>query len=193
VSNINGLAEKLNSPQSDNVNRRLANAAVTALRNYGEVLPLDGNLNSPVALVNIGRSADGGKEFEATSQHFAEVNVCNEQGTDLSAAKLRDALSADVVIAAVYSDRQWARQALARLKDAKRLVVVFMINPYAAAKFKAELAAADGIIFAYDDTPFTREAAAKAVFGGIDVTGKLPVNLSGLASLGAGLHLRKLQ
>jgi beta-glucosidase-like glycosyl hydrolase len=193
VSNINGLAEKLNSPQSDNVNRRLANAAVTALRNYGEVLPLDGNLNSPVALVNIGRSADGGKEFETTSQRFAEVNVCNEQGADLSAAKLREALSADVVVAVVYSDKQWARQALARLKDAKNLVAVFMINPYVAAKFKTELAAADGIIFAYDDTPFTREAAAKAVFGGIDVTGKLPVNLSGLASLGAGLHLRKLQ
>ncbi|MDE6134522.1 MAG: beta-lactamase family protein, partial [Muribaculaceae bacterium] len=47
------------------------------------------------------------------------------------------------------------------------------------------------IVLAYDDIPATRISAAEAIFGGIAVSGTLPVNLKGIATAGDGISLPK--
>ena len=44
---------------------------------------------------------------------------------------------------------------------------------------------------AYDDTPGLLDAAAQAIFGGIAVTGRFHVSLTGVGKLGEGISLKK--
>jgi len=182
---LNRLSARIASPESEAVISRLADASATVIRNNGEILPLRDIMDKKIAVVNIGAASN---EFDAMCRKYAPVDVF-----DASAgipAKIKDY---DVVIAAVFTDSQASRQTLSRLNGCKQLVDVFFINPYKMAKFRASLPEADAILSVYDDIPATRRAAAKALFGGIAVDGRLPVNLKGIAPMGTGIALPKIR
>ena len=48
-------------------------------------------------------------------------------------------------------------------------------------------------LVAYGDMPSLQEAAARALLGEIDITGKLPISLPGLYSRGTGIQLKRVQ
>lgn len=184
-----GLAGAINSPEADMLNRELAAASMTVIYNRDDLLPI-GNLDkTTIAVVNIGAPADN--EFSATCSRYARVDRYYTNGAAFSAETLAKIKNHDVVIAAVYNDKSWARSTMASLKDCRNLVAVFMVNPYKMNKFAGSIGKAGALVLAYDDTPYTREYAAQALFGGIDVDGTLPVNLKGLAPIGTGVKLKK--
>lgn len=187
--NIKTLKHDINSPQADRVNRDLACASITVLRNDGQILPIGNLAHSHIAVVNIGAAADN--DFTATCRRYAACDAYANNGGSFGAATLSAIKEHDVVIAAVYDDDAIARAALSQLKDCRGLICVFMINPYKMSKFSEALTKAAALMIAYDDTRYTREAAAMGLFGGIYVNGKLPVDLPGVAALGTGLTLRK--
>lgn len=189
-SDIKRLKAQINAPQADRVNRLVSAATMTLLRNNGGILPL-GNLDKQsVAVVNIGAPADN--EFADLCTRYAKVeNFTVSETKRMTAATAARIGKHDVVVMAVFSDKPWAREAAAMLRGTSGLVEVFFVNPYRMAKFDVSIKGAQAVLLAYDDTPLTREYAAQAVFGGINVDGKLPVNLKGLFSKGTGLKMRK--
>lgn len=189
-SDVKRLKAQINAPQADRVNRLVSAATMTLLRNNGGILPL-GNLDKQsVAVVNIGAPADN--EFTDLCTRYAKVeNFTVSETKRMTAATAARIGKHDVVVMAVFSDKPWAREAAAMLRGTSGLVEVFFVNPYRMAKFDASIKGAQAVLLAYDDTPLTREYAAQAVFGGINVDGKLPVNLKGLFSKGTGLKMRK--
>jgi beta-N-acetylhexosaminidase len=46
-------------------------------------------------------------------------------------------------------------------------------------------------VVAYGDMPSLQQAAARALLGEIDITGKLPISLPGLYPRGTGIQLKK--
>ena len=58
-------------------------------------------------------------------------------------------------------------------------------------KFAASLPKCKAVVLAYDDIAAARISGAEALFGGIEVSGKLPVNLKGVAKVGEGISLPK--
>ena len=66
-----------------------------------------------------------------------------------------------------------------------------MLSPYKMAKFAKSLPSLAALIMAYEDINPAQRAAAEAIFGGIDVSGVLPVNLRGIAACGSGIRLSK--
>lgn len=187
--NINRLAERINSVEAQTVNEALAAACITVLRNDGNILPV-GNLGkNRIAVVNIGAPKDN--NFVQTCERYAKVDVYNTLNTAFSAHTLAEIRKHDVVIAAVYTDAATSRTAYGQVADMPGLVSVFMMNPYKMNKFHAALKGARAIVLGYDDLPETRAAAAMAVFGGIEVSGKLPVNLPAVAPLGTGIRIAK--
>jgi hypothetical protein len=48
-------------------------------------------------------------------------------------------------------------------------------------------------VVAYGDMPSLQQAAARALLGQIDVTGKLPISLPGLYPRGTGIQLKRAQ
>lgn len=189
-SDMESLKAAINSPQADRVNRLVSAATMTLLRNEDNILPL-GNLDkTSVAVVSIGASADN--EFAELCSRYARIERFSiTENRHLTAATAARIKKNDVVIAAVFTDKPWAREAAAMLRGTQGLVEVFFVNPYRMARFSTALGSAKGVLLAYDDTPLTREYAAQAVFGGINVDGKLPVAVKGLFDKGDGLRMRK--
>ena len=189
------LVGRINSPEADAVNRRLTAASITALTNKDNTLPIGRLDQQRIALVEIGKQGkgkrwdSGGGEFADMCRRYADVRVFTSVP---AASELKDFTT---IIAAVHDDSAESRQALATLeKHAPKgasLVGAFMVNPYKMAKFRSTLKKLSAVVLAYDSTPLTREYAAQAIFGGINVNGRLPVNLSGIAPMGAGVDIRK--
>jgi beta-N-acetylhexosaminidase len=67
------------------------------------------------------------------------------------------------------------------------LVVISFGNPY----LPMAIPDAPSYLLAYSLFPVSQRAAAKAVFGEIEIAGKLPVSLPGLFPLGHGLKVGK--
>ncbi len=177
----------LNNIESADINQRLADASITVLRNSDELLPL-GNLGTTsIAVVRIG--ADKPTEFEQMVLRYAKADIYD--GNNITANELKQISAHDVVIAGVYSDNSSARQSLSKLDNVPSLVTAFFMNPYKMAKFRQSLDDAKALVLAYDNTLYTQQAAAKAIFSGIKVDGRLPVNLKGIAPMGTGVTLKK--
>ena len=183
------IDKTLNTPQAHALIQELADASITALTNKDNTLPLTGLGTRSIAVVNIGASADN--EFSLYCRKYAGVDVYGSKESAFTQKQVSDILSHDVVIAAVYSDGHAAVNALASMKSAKTIVPVFFVNPYKLTKFKTSIDAASAVLLAYDDSPQLRIAAAKGVFGGIEVDGRLPVDIKGVASTGQGAEIPK--
>lgn len=185
-----GLEKQLNTPEAAALIKELAAASITVLRNKDGILPLGKLGERTFAVVNIGAKSDN--QFDATCRHYGRVNTYYTTGETFSAATLAKIAKADVVIAAVFDDKATSRSALAQLATVnKPLVEVFMVNPFKMKKFAASMPKAQAVVLAYDDIPASRISAAEALFGGIEVSGKLPVKLEGIAEIGAGIDLPK--
>ncbi|MBQ4344822.1 MAG: serine hydrolase [Muribaculaceae bacterium] len=185
LNNING---ELNSPEADAVNRALAAGSITAVFNRDNLLPIK-NLTQSIAVVNIGTDTD--ETFTEFCSKYARINRYSTASRSFTTSELSEIKSHDIVIVAVYDDKQWARNVYAQLRNCENLIPVFFTTAYRTNKFRSYLKDVPTLLLAYDDTPYTREYAAQAIFGGIDVSGRLPVNLNGLAPIGSGVDIQK--
>lgn len=185
---IDGLMERINSPQCQATIEALCRKAITALRNERNTLPLGSLANSSIAVVNIGTPGDS--LFAETCRKYADVDVYSTLGA-LGKADLNNILAHDVVIAAVFNDNAEARAAFGQLTAAKSFVAAFLTTPYKMNKFRGALDETDALLLCYDNMPHMRRAAAEAIFGGAEVSGTLPVNLQHTAKMGAGIRINK--
>lgn len=186
---IKGLSAAINSPQARMVNDALACASITLLRNEGDILPLGALATQRVAIVNIGAAKDN--DFVQMCRKYADVDSYTVSDGTVGAQMLRELKKYDTVVGVVYDDKQSGRTAFAHLDGLKNLVGVFMVNPYKMNKFSASLGRCKALLLGYDNLPEMRVAAAMALFGGIEVSGRLPVDLPRLAPIGTGLRLPK--
>ncbi len=186
---INGLAAQINQPATRQLIDKLACAGITLLRNDGDVLPIGRLATNTIAVVNIGAPANN--DFVKVCRKYAHVDVYTPTDGTFTAKALKEIKEHSIVIAAVYDDKLASRNAFARLDGVKNLVSVFMVNPYKMNKYHASLAHSRAIVLAYDNLPEIRSAAAMALFGGIEVSGKLPVDLPNVAPMGTGIKLSK--
>lgn len=179
-----GLRKAVQSPQADALNNRLAAACITVIRNDKVLLPLIALWGKTIAVVSLGKAPSG--EFAATCSRYASVSKYN--GTE----QLSSIKKADIIIAAIYNDNASSRQRLSQLlKTGRPVVAVFFINPYRVAKFAEVLKDCSTIVSAHDDTPELCDQAAQAIFGGIPTSGRLPVEIDGVAPCGTGIKLSK--
>ncbi len=182
------VASQLNSPQAKALIDRLARAAVTVLRNGKGELPI-GNLGRiRIAVVNIGAPAHN--DFSDYCGRYADVKSYGiTQGT-LSRAVINDISEADVVITGLYSNKAWAVEAFRKLKPLAGVIPVFFMNPYKMSAY-GDLSEASTVVAAYGDMPSLQKAAAQALFGGIGVSGRFPVNVPGVGRVGEGVDIPK--
>ncbi|MCH5247575.1 MAG: serine hydrolase [Muribaculaceae bacterium] len=182
---MEGLVEKLNSPEAIALNRELSNAVVTVLSNNDELLPI-GNLDkNKIAVVSLGAPVKN--QFSDMAALYTSVS----QWDKVDETTAPEILKNDIVIAAVFkADSAEVAQAQ-QISGAKHLVLVFLTNPYKLEAFKPAIAEAEAVVLTYDDSPMLREAAAQALFGGIDVNGVMPVTVDGIANRGDGMKLKK--
>ncbi|MCH5347523.1 MAG: serine hydrolase, partial [Muribaculaceae bacterium] len=168
----------------------LARAMMTAARNDANLLPIRGLNSSKIAVVSLG--ADKGNEFAKYCGMYAPVvEVSAPKGT-LTTAQYQEIADADVVIVGVFNDSAETRATFSRLAERKGIVPVFFINKlYNLSKFAPAITKCPTLVLAYDDSPVIRETAAQAIFGGVAMTGRVPVNIKDVAAMGDGVNIAK--
>jgi beta-N-acetylhexosaminidase len=129
----------------------------------------------------------------------AETVVLDSRSSDEEVKNaIERAQKADVVIASMYGrvrsgaansvgiPEQGARVLRALIESKKPVVGVSFGNPYLLENFPA----LPTYVVAYGDMPSLQRAAARALLGRIDITGRLPISLPGLYPRGTGIQLK---
>jgi CubicO group peptidase (beta-lactamase class C family) len=78
----------------------------------------------------------------------------------------------------------------ALIRTGKGIVVIFG-NPYTLDKLSG-INDAKGIVMSYQLTPYSEEATAQALFGGIDMQGRLPVTVNRSYPIGTGVSVKNV-
>jgi beta-N-acetylhexosaminidase len=179
-------------------------AAATLVKNEGEVLPLAG-AGKKLAVFSL--SSDRGDYFAGrafaaavkgrnpeTQIHYADGDT-GQESLDDAAVKSAEA---DVVVFALFSSLSaWKGTVgidprhttlIKKMKESGRPVVVVSFgSPY----FLRDFPEVDAYLCFYRNQSQTQTAAARAIFGEFDMTGKLPVSIPGLFPIGHGVELKK--
>ncbi len=186
----------LNQLRYDGLNKQLAKNAVTLIKNDG-VLPFQQFDTLKTVYLNIGGTSDN--VFRQTMSLYADIDMIQIPRA-LSAEKERELLAEckkyDRVILAFHRTNNNPKrnfgitmQAVAihqTLSKQQEVITVLFGNPYVLESF-GNTSATKAILVTYQDDDNAQAAAAQTLFGGINPTGKLPVNASIEYPAGTGL------
>lgn len=181
--NTDNIESDINSPQADLIIRKLWSNAITVIRNKNNALPVK-DLRKDIAVLSLGGGSDS--EFNETCALYAGVKFFSAGDFDNADEKY------NTVIAGIYGKGDYSRE-LERLSGiCKNVIAVFFISPYSMHEYTETLALPNvSSVMAYDKCDYAQNYAAQAVFGGIDVSGTLPVSIDGVAKAGTGVKLKK--
>ncbi len=180
--------------------------SVTLVKNEGEILPLPASL-PPEKIIALSLSSDP-DDYYAGSTFFREIEkripglasfyADAYTGEEFIQEAKEKARQAEVLILALFSSLRTAKgsvdllprhvELIRELAASPARVVVFSFDsPY----FLRHFPEVDAYICLYRNTALAQEIAAKALFGEIEPTGKLPVSIPGLYPAGYGLTFSK--
>jgi len=187
--------------------REIAEHAITLVRDDDKLLPLN-SLKPDARIFNLAITNGDDRLWIANAFVGAitragrkmETVVLDDRSTDAEVKKaIERANSADMVIASLYGRVRTGQarsvglpdpgaKALSTLIAGKtKLVGISFGNPYLLQSFPGLRT----YLVAYGDMPSLQDAAARALFGEIDVTGKLPISLPGLYPRGTGIQIKR--
>ncbi len=184
---------------------RTFESAVTLVKNEGDLIPLTG-AGRKIAVFSL--SSDQGDYF-AGRAFVAEMKkrdtgilgffADGDTGQDELDADVARSAGVDTVVFALFSrltsskgsvDLEPKHAALVQRLAAAggpAVVAVSFGSPYFLEHFPGVAA----YVCVYRNTPETQQIAARALFGEMDINGKLPVSLPGLYPIGHGITLKK--
>ena len=203
---LEGIDTVVSNADAQRLAQEIAEKAVTLVRDEARLLPA-------VALKPDARvfvlAVTNGEDRLFVAQPFwstlaraglkFELSVLDERSSEKEVEKaLERARGADLVVAALYGRVRTGQsnsgalpepgqRALEKLIERKSpLVGVSFGNPYLLESFKGLRT----YLVAYGDMPSLQRAAARALVGQIDVTGRLPITLPNLYARGTGIQLK---
>lgn len=189
------LRRDLNPPQGLLLKRQLFEAAMTLVRDQPGIVGFPNLEKTRIATLALGDT--NRTTFQTFCGYYAPVGHFNagKELDSLAQIRLLDTLRRhyDVVLASIHSTRSRAADNfgitdsqlhfLRRLSDVCTLAVTMFGNPYSMSRFDF----APVLLDAFTEDPVAQECAAQALFGAIDIRGKLPVTASPSARYGQGI------
>lgn len=186
--NLGTIHNRVNSTSAEWIQRKIYDRAVTLVKNEAALVPLKGLDHIKIAAVAVGASAS---TFHHYLKKYGDVTTFTAKSVAAVAA-IKELESHDVVIISLHSDKAEDAAELQQLLTDKKVVLVFFTSPYRLPNFRQSADKAAAIVMAYDSTGFAQMSAAQAIFGGIGITGKLPVT-SGTFAQGTGIETKKIR
>ena len=200
--------DQIDTIVSGNDTRQLSNEiaeqAITLVKDENKTLPIAKDKKAVVLCITNGDDRSFvGNTFTQTLRAFgmnAEKIVIDERSTDKEVQEaIEKAKNSEVVIAGLFGRvRSGAKNSIgltetgnqvlqAVLQNNSNTINVSFGNPYILRGFPQMKT----YIVAYGDMPSLQRAAARAVMGEIDFTGKLPISITENYPRGTGLKLKK--
>ncbi|NIM90751.1 MAG: glycoside hydrolase family 3 protein [Candidatus Aminicenantes bacterium] len=198
------LKKVISSPEHSVEAMRLFENSMTLVKNEKNILPLP---ETPPKLAVFSLSSDPGEFFagrvfiSGIEERYPEIMSFYADcytGEDYIREGLEKAREADLIIIALFSRRRaWKGtvdleprhiQAVQEtVKGSPPVIVVSFGSPY----FIRHFPEVNAYLCAFQESPQAQKTAVKALFGDIELRGKLPVTLPGLFPLDHGLVLPK--
>ena len=196
------LYEDLNDDQATSLHHRIAEEALTVVKNES-VIPINLHSNQKIAILNIGTNAENA--FTKRLADYVEFDAFKISATpSYSASKtLVEKLSSyDLIIANFlntsirasknYGIHQQSVRVINSLSQTTNVVANVFSNPYSLGKLQSPFTS-QGIVVAFHDDEVAQEAVADAMVGAIELGGKLPVTASPNIRFGLGGHTDKTE
>lgn len=191
------LHKDLNQLMYEVTRRELINQSITLIRNEENILPIKKLKRKKFA--SLAFSTEKITAFQNTLSDYAKVDhfIYTEQKGDSLLQVLKDY---DIVFTSVHNTSYWPAKNykvdinhlnyIAKLSNQTKVVFSLFANPYSLRNFN-KLDSIDATIIAYYDNIEEQQAAAQAIFGGIQVNGKLPVGINSTYPADTGIELKK--
>lgn len=181
------VVAQVNSPASLALTHRLAAASMTVAKNDGNILPLRHLDTNSIAVLSLGTYRGVNTDFQKRCEMYSHTGKFSfTPGADINILLKRLAPYSTVVVGVYADDAPYQEVMDSLVARCANVVPVFFLKPYAAAKYAAPVAKAKAVVMAWDDSALAEDYAAQAVYGGISPQGKMPISISGLASVGTG-------
>ncbi|KUL17923.1 MAG: hypothetical protein XE13_0638 [Proteiniphilum sp. 51_7] len=180
---------RVNTPRSEWVQRMLYDKAVTLLKNESELIPFQRLDQQKIASVAIGAPEEN--PFQQYLNKYERVSTFTVSSA-AAVARIAELDAFDLVILSLHGDRISDAAALQQLARRKKTVLVCFTSPAQLNRFSYTTADVDALVMAYDTSAAAQISAAQALFGGIAVSGRLPVP-AGNYPEGAGLDSKKVR
>ena len=206
IAPLDEIDARVSSREANQLAQEIAEHALTLVRNDGKLLPVN-SLPANARIFNLAITNGDDRLYVANSFAAAmrsagrgmEIVVLDERSSDAEVSKaLERARGADLVIASLYGrvrtgqarsvgvPEAGARALNELIKRKAPVVGISFGNPYLLGSFP-EL---QTYLVTYGDMPSLQRAAARALSGETDITGKLPITLPNLYARGTGIVLK---
>jgi len=191
---LNGVDRVISDPQFNSIAQEIADRSITLVRNDNESVPLGRRRLLSIAFTDEANRAVAGPFIEELRRGGAEVEstVLDNRSTavELEYVRARLAETVDPVIYSLFVPGPLPPLALRLAEQISKIrppaVVISFGNPY----LLTAIPKGPAYIAAYGPHPVSQRAAARAMLGNIDISGRLPVTLPGLYPRGHGLELK---
>ncbi len=178
------VADEIITKETELIDKKLVKSSITLLQNYDDLLPLKRLDTLRIAAVSIGEDAN---DFKAMLSNYASVThfKIDEKASNTEQAVLLNKLSKyNLVIASVYKSNAnaWKSYKIDRKADIllqsiamqSKVVVPIFANPYSVNSFLFTNNF-DALLLGYQNSKVAQQQVAQAIFGGIGMSGKIPV------------------
>lgn len=193
------IANEMNTPTAQLLNRKLMEAAVTVLSNQDGLMPVRRLDTLEIASVSLG--AGRVTPFQKMLNNYTKVRsfILDDKATAAQVSDVKSKLkSYDLVIVGVHDDSRYPRnnikfsgpmmQLVSDLAMMDHSIVSVFKNPYVLNKLN-NIERSSGLIITYQDNTNAQELAAQLIFGGFSASGRLPVSVGSKYALGAGMDV----
>ncbi|HEY0405014.1 MAG TPA: glycoside hydrolase family 3 N-terminal domain-containing protein [Pyrinomonadaceae bacterium] len=206
ITPIEQIDTIVSSREAIELSREIAERAITLVRNDAKLLPLD-SLKPDARIFNLAITNGDDRLFIANpfvsalgrAGRRVETLTLDERSSEAEVRQALDkAQGADIVFATLYGRVRSGQarsvglpepgaRALSELINRKAPVIgISFGNPYLLQNFPD----LQTYIVAYGDMPSLQQAAARAILGAADITGRLPITLPNGYARGIGIQLK---
>lgn len=188
---LDNIADTLASPEAAARSQQIADRAVTLLRNEGDILPLAPSSELCLVLINSLRISQQGqrlvRDFRRKAARGQVILVDTTMPLHALQATMEGKKCSAIVaasFAAITANTADVNHFLTELTEGTTPVILATFNdPYMGANFPKAAA----YLTPFSSAPSAEVAAAKALFGEIEIGGHTPVSIPQVAALGAGI------
>lgn len=191
---VDSVLIDLNSKQALMLKRNLYENAMTLVRNPDNLLPFKNLSKLNIASLSIGATAK--TPFQERLDKYAKITHL-QSAKEIPANLLNQLKTKDVVIISLhdmsgsagksFGITQSTKDFIENLRKQTKVILVVFGTPYSLQYFDN----VNWILQAYEEDPIAQDVAAQALFGGIPVSGKLPVTASAKSPYGQGITIEK--
>jgi beta-glucosidase-like glycosyl hydrolase/CubicO group peptidase (beta-lactamase class C family) len=194
---IKNLQKDLHTTDNHLLNRKLIQNSITLLKNKQGALPIQKLESKKIAYVKFGDVSNS--SFVNMLQNYTQIDVISSDNLDDLISKLK---KYNLVIIGFHKSNKnpWKSYKftdkelvwLQEIARTNKVILAIFASPYSLLQLKT-FENIEGLIVSYQNSKISQELSAQAIFGAINVKGKLPVSIRNEFDEGYGIWSTSLK